>query len=216
MTTSPTTDLALHTYVFAPATDPAAAPTLLLLHGTGGDEHDLVPLGRRVAPGANLLSPRGNVSENGMPRFFRRLREGVFDQADLTVRTAELSRWIAAAAAEHGLDPKRIWALGFSNGANVAASLLLRGLGNLAGAVLIRAMVPFEPESPAALPGTPVLMLSGRLDPIAPPENAQRLASLLEAAGAEVRLDLRPVGHQLDLSDLAASGDWLGPRLATR
>src|ERR671920_1283811 len=138
---------------FDPAKEPGA-PTLLLLHGTGGDENDLLPLGRMLDERAALLSPRGKVLENGMPRFFRRLAMGVFDQEDLVNRTHELAEFVTASASEYGFDPGRVFAVGFSNGANIAASLLLLHPSLLAGAVLLRPMVPFEPDTPPGLSGT--------------------------------------------------------------
>ena len=146
---------------FEPATSPGQLP-LLLLHGTGGDENDLLPLGRTVAPGAALLSPRGQTLEAGMPRFFRRLAEGVFDEDDLTRRTHELADFVERARAEHGL-PAPV-ALGFSNGANIAAAMLLLRPQVLAGAVLLRAMSPFAKPPAAALDGKPVLIVSGSFD----------------------------------------------------
>ena len=200
-----TLDLPLR-HRFVPATDPAHRP-LLLLHGTGGDEDDLLPLGRAVAPGAALLSLRGAVEENGMPRFFRRLAEGVFDEADLRRRTAELAQFIDAARSRYEL-PAPV-AVGFSNGANIAAALLLLHPGVLAGAVLLRAMVPFRQVPSATLPGTPVLLLSGVADPIVPASNAARLAAQLDAAGAEVTHQVLPVGHGLSAADVAAASAWL-------
>ncbi len=184
--------------------------TLLLLHGTGGDEHDLLPLGRTLAPGAALLSPRGQVLERGMPRFFRRLAEGVFDQEDLRRRTDELADFVRSAADAYDLDASRIVAVGFSNGANIAASVLLRRPGTLAGAVLIRAMVPFTPETPLSIGAVPVLILAGRADPIVPAELADGLAALLGASGARVTLAWQPGGHQLTPADVAAAAGWLG------
>lgn len=206
------TDLALHTYRFEPAAV-ADAPTLLLLHGTGGDEHDLVPLGQRVAPAAHLLSPRGNVLENGMPRFFRRLAEGVFDLEDLARRTDDLRRWLATAIAHHGLDASRVYALGFSNGANTAANLALttnaKSAARLAGAILIRSMVTAEhPSTPGALANVPILMLSGTRDPIIPLDNSHRLEAMLTSRGARVEHVARDVSHQLDHHDLALSKAW--------
>lgn len=183
--------------------------TLLLLHGTGGDENDLVPLGRAVAPGAALLSPRGKVLEGSAPRFFRRLAEGVFDLPDLQARTHELAAFVRDAATHYGFDPGRVVALGFSNGANIAASALLLHPDLLAGAVLLRAMVPFEPPAPVALPGTPVYLGAGRFDPIIPPENSARLAALLEESGARTTLAWQPTGHQLAQPELAQVRDWL-------
>ena len=183
------------------------ARPLLLLHGTGGNEHDLLPLGRIVAPGAALLSPRGAVSENGMPRFFRRLAEGVFDEADLRRRTADLAAFVAAARARYGLAAPL--ALGFSNGANIAAALLMLHPDALAGAVLIRPMVPLAEPPAADLAGKPVLMLSGAMDPIVPAENAGRLARQLTAAGAAVAHRILPVGHGLSQADVSRAGDWV-------
>jgi predicted esterase len=195
------------TYRFEPAVAGAQGEdlTILALHGTGGDEHDLVPLARALAPGAAVLSPRGQVLEGGAPRFFRRLREGVFDLADLAARTEALGDFVDGAADRHGIDRGRIVAVGFSNGANVAASLLLRRPGSLAGALLLRAMVPFEPETPPA-PGAvrPVVTIAaGLMDPLVPREQAERLATLLRSAGAEATLELVPAGHQLTQRDLA-------------
>ena len=198
-------------HVFTPAQNPGA-PTLLLLHGTGGDEHDMVSLGG-LAPGAALLSPRGKVLENGMPRFFRRLSEGVFDVEDLKFRAGELADFVAAAAAHYRFDPSRVIAMGFSNGANIASALLLLRPGVLEGAILFRGMVPFEPEpgsEPAARPaGTRVLISNGRMDPIVSPEETERLARVLQRAGADVEVHWQPAGHQLMPSDFAVAKTWL-------
>jgi predicted esterase len=198
-------------YVPAEGDDPR---TLLLLHGTGGNEDDLVPLGRMLRPGAAILSPRGKVLEHGMPRFFRRLAEGVFDEEDLKERTHELAGFVERAMAEYGRDPAHVFAAGFSNGANIAASLLLLHPGLLAGAVLLRAMVPFEPESPPNLARTPVYLAAGRTDPIIPPENTERLARLLQDAGADVTLDWQPGGHGIGREEVEAARRWLNDTLA--
>lgn len=187
--------------------------TVLLLHGTGGDETDLLGVGEALAPGQALLSPRGAVEENGMPRFFRRLAAGVFDQEDLRVRTAELADFLTAAAVRYGFDPTRVVAVGYSNGANIAASLLLRDPGALAGACLFRPMVPFEPDPSQMtlrppLDGIPVLIAAGRRDPTVPPGDTERLATLLRADGADVELHWSPEGHDLDATDLAAAKQW--------
>jgi phospholipase/carboxylesterase len=190
--------------------EPAGAPDrppLLLLHGTGGDETDLLPLGRMLAPGAALLSPRGPVLENGMPRFFRRLAEGVFDEADLRRRAADLAAFVGAARETYGL-PAPL-AVGFSNGANIAAAMLLLHPEVLAGALLIRAMVPLAEPPAADLAGRPVLILSGSLDPIVPAQNAARLAAQLGAAGAAVTHEVLPAGHGLTQADLARAQAWL-------
>jgi len=186
------------------------ARTLLLLHGTGGDEHDLLDLGRTLDPGASLLSPRGKILESGMPRFFRRLAEGVFDQEDLRFRTAELSAWIRAAIEEYEIDPAGLTAVGYSNGANIAASLLLSGSAPFKQAILLRAMVPFEPQTSLPdLQGNQVLMLSGTRDPIIPPASSQRLAKLLEQAGAGVTLRWSETGHGLERRELTVAREWL-------
>ena len=197
---------------FDPAKEPGA-PTLLLLHGTGGDENDLLPLGRMLDERAALLSPRGKVLENGMPRFFRRLSMGVFDEEDLVNRTHELASFVEEAASEYGLDPKRLFAVGFSNGANIAASLLLLHPGLLAGAVLLRAMTPFELETLPDLSGTPVYLAAGRSDQMIPPESTERLAELLRGAGAEVTLDWQPGGHGIGRAEVEAARAWLGSSL---
>ena len=183
--------------------------TLLLLHGTGGDEHDLLALGRELAPGASLLSPRGNVLEGAMPRFFKRLAEGVFDLADLERRTKDLAAFVREAAESYDFDLDRITAVGFSNGANIAASVLLRDPGLLKRAVLFRAMVPFEPEQPPRLKGTSVYIGAGRLDPIIPQANVERLAAILRDGGATVTLDWQPAGHGLTKADVDNARYWL-------
>jgi phospholipase/carboxylesterase len=199
---------------FVPGSD-SAAPTLLLLHGTGGNEDDLLPVGQTIAPGAALLSPRGKVLENGMPRFFRRIAEGQFDQQDLALRTEELARFIGSASAQYGFDPNRLFAVGFSNGANIASSLLLRHPEALAGAILIRGMVPFQLAESPNLSGKPVLLLNGKLDPIAPPREAEALESIFRSAKADVQLHWESAGHGLTQGDLAIARRWLNERWAT-
>ena len=203
--------LDLHVHHWEPATE-QGQPTLLLLHGTGGDEHDLIPLARLIAPASALLSVRGNVLEQGMPRFFRRLREGVFDLEDLARRTVELADFVAAASLRYGFSSDDLLALGFSNGANIAASLLLRRPQTLAGGILIRAMVPFEPETPPQLRGRRVLLSQGRTDPLIPAASAERLAELLRTGGAEVELAWQPGGHALSQGDVSAARGWLAER----
>ena len=197
----------VHRYL--PGDESAPGTTLLVLHGTGGDENDLVPLGRELAPGAAILSPRGKVSEYGAPRFFRRLAEGVFDQEDLVFRTHELADFIAAAAQEYGFDRSKLVGTGYSNGANIAASLTLLRPGLLRAAVLFRAMVPFEPEEMPELSGMPVFMASGRRDQMIPPDNSERLAQILRQAGADVDLRWRDTGHALTYEEVAEAREWL-------
>jgi phospholipase/carboxylesterase len=177
------------------------------LHGTGGDENDLVPLGRQLSPGAALLSPRGKVMENGMPRYFRRLAEGVFDLADLKARTLELDEFIAAARKAYDL-PAPI-AVGFSNGANIAASLLLTRPDALAGALLMRAMLPFESQTLPDLAGKPVLLLSGSADTIIPAASRDRLVAVLQGAGADLTYKALTAGHNLTQDDLTLAAHWL-------
>ncbi|MDR7035938.1 phospholipase/carboxylesterase [Methylobacterium sp. BE186] len=206
-----TTDTARFVHRFEPGSDPSRPP-LLLLHGTGGDEADLLPLGRMVAPGAALLSPRGQVLENGSPRFFRRLAEGVFDEADVIRRAGDLARFVAEARGIYGL-PAPV-ALGFSNGANIAAATLLLHPEALAGAVLIRPMVPLAAPPAADLAGAGVMILSGAFDPIVPAENAASLAAMLERAGARVEHRTLPTGHGLGQADLALARAWLSGQAA--
>ncbi len=186
---------------------PGTAPTLLLLHGTGGDENDLIPLGQLLRPGAALLSPRGQILENGQPRFFRRLAPGVFDQDDLIRRTHELADFVADQSARQNLG--KIIAVGYSNGANIAAAMLLLRPDVLSGAILFRAMLPLEPPQPPQLDQTPVLLLAGREDNMIPQDSTQRLAVLLEHAGANVTLEWRNTGHGLEQAEFTLARAWL-------
>jgi len=192
----------------------ADAPPLLLLHGTGGDENDLLPLGRMIAPGSALLSPRGTVLEHGMPRFFRRLAEGVFDEEDLRRRTAELADFVEQARGVYGLAAPV--AIGFSNGANIASAMLLLRPAALAGAALLRSMVPFADPPEVDLEGKPVLILSGATDPIVSAADAARLAALFEEAGADVRSERLPAGHGLSQADVRITKAWLEGAFGTR
>ena len=186
---------------------PGPSPALLLLHGTGGDESDLVPLGQLLRPGAALLSPRGQVLENGQPRFFRRLAPGVFDENDLIRRTHELADFVADQSARQNLG--KIIAVGYSNGANIAAAMLLLRPDALSGAILFRAMLPLEPPQPPQLDQTPVLLLAGRDDNMIPQDSTQRLAVLLEHADANVTLEWRNTGHRLEQTEFTLAREWL-------
>jgi predicted esterase len=201
------TDLGFE-HVFRAATG-AAMPTLLLLHGTGGNEHDLIPVAERIAPAAAVLSPRGKVLEGQMPRFFRRLAEGVFDLEDLVARTRELAGFVEASAARYGFDPTRVVAVGFSNGANIAASLLLLTPSVLSGAILFRAVVPIVPDPLPSLAGKRILMSNGRVDPLIPAAQAETLADLFRRCGAEVTLEWQPGGHTLTKRDLELAARFL-------
>ena len=186
-----------------------SSPTLLLLHGTGGNEEDLVPLGETLAPNAAFLSPRGKVLEYGAPRFFRRLAEGVFDHEDLLFRTHELAEFVQAASEEYGFDLSKVVAVGYSNGANVAASTILLHPGLLRAAVLFRAMVPFEPDVTPDLSEMPIFMAAGRMDRMIPPDNTKRLADILLEAGADVDLRWRDTGHPLTYEEVGEAKTWL-------
>ena len=201
---------------FIPAKEADSPLALLLLHGTGGDETDLLELGRQLAPGAALLSPRGKVLENGLPRYFRRLAEGVFDLEDLRVRTHELADFVGTAAQRYRLASDRIIAVGFSNGANIAASVLLLRPQVLAGAVLFRPMVSLVPEPMPNLHGKPVLLAAGRRDPIVNPDETERLRRLLAQAGADVSLHWETAGHELTAGDIEAARAWLQERATSR
>ncbi|MGH6873910.1 MAG: alpha/beta hydrolase [Aestuariivirgaceae bacterium] len=186
---------------------------LLLLHGTGGNEYDLLPIGREIAPEAPLLSPRGKVLENGMPRFFRRLAEGVFDLDDVRRRAGELADFIVAACRHYGLTAPI--ALGYSNGANIAGAILQLRPETLAGAILYRAMVPLDQPVQGALDTKPVLIISGEHDQIVPLANAQRLAEILKEGGADVTHHILPAGHALTEQDIDAAKRWLRQVSAT-
>lgn len=183
--------------------------TLLLLHGTGGSEEDLIPVGRTLMPGAALLSPRGQVLENGMPRWFRRFAEGVFDIEDLVARSRELASFVASAATRYGFDTEHVVPVGYSNGANIAASLLLLGLGKFPAAVLFRAMVPLVPEDEPDLSNTRIFVAAGSRDPMVSTAQTAKLVALLEAAGAAVQVHFENAGHGLTESEIAAARDWL-------
>jgi len=183
--------------------------TLLLLHGTGGNERDLIPLVRGLDSRAALLSPRGKVLENGMPRFFRRVAEGVFDLDDLKKRTNELADFVAAAAQHYGFASDKVVAVGYSNGANIAASMLLLRPKTLRGAVLFRAMVPLVPESLPDLSSVCVWIGAGSEDPIIPTSETQRLVELLRSAGADVTIRFARAGHGLSNDDIITARDWL-------
>ena len=198
-------------HFFQPGTDPAAAP-LLLLHGTGGNERDLLPLARTLAPGAAVLSPRGDVSEHGANRFFARLAEGLFDPAEVTRRTHALADFIAAASTHYGLDPARLTAVGFSNGANIAATILQLRPAVLGGAILLRSMVVLDQTAaPGSLDGKRVLLLNGTADPIVPLDHPPRLAALLRAGGADVTQQMVHASHGLIAADLTAAKSWPSP-----
>jgi predicted esterase len=186
--------------------------TLLLLHGTGGNENDLLDLGRALDPDAALLSPRGKVLENGAPRFFRRLAEGVFDEKDVVARAHELSDFVASAATHYKIDRERLVTVGYSNGANIAAAMMLLGTGQFSQAILLRPMVPLEPPTLPDLQGTRVLLSAGQSDPIARPEIVAELEQLFRKAGAGVTLQFQASGHELTSADVTTAREWLAKR----
>ena len=190
----------IHQYVPASGSD----LTVLLLHGTGGDENDLIPIGRAVAPGAALLSPRGSVLEGGALRFFRRLAPGVFDEKDIRVRARELADFVA------GFKAQRVMALGYSNGANIAAALMLLHPGVLKGAVLLRPMIPLVPDPLPDLADTHVQIQAGVEDGMTTPENTQGLAKMLSSAGAIVEVRWMDAGHDLGPGDFQAAQEFFG------
>lgn len=194
-------------HIFQKGND-SSKPTLLLLHGTGGTEHDLIPLAKKVDPGANILSVRGNVLENGMPRFFRRLAEGVFDEADLVDRTTELNDFLNEAADQYDFDRNAIIAIGYSNGANIAASLLFHYQNALQGAILHHPMVPRRQIELPDLTGKSVFISAGKNDPLCPPEESSDLHDLLENAHAAVELYWENNGHQLTRTEIDAASKW--------
>lgn len=198
-----------HRFIQSSAAIAERGPTLLLLHGTGGDGDSLLQLGQTISPTSALLSPTGRIREAGAPRFFRRLAEGVFDVEDLRLRTRELAAFVRAAVAAYELDPSRVVAVGYSNGANIAASMLLSGDSVLSGAALFRAMVPYEPLQPADLRAVPVLLCAGDSDPVATPAETTRLGEILTAAHARVDVHHEPGGHQLTMGDVRAATAWI-------
>lgn len=199
-------------HLYQQGTD-ASAPVLLLLHGTGGTERDLLPLAQLVSPSSPVLSVRGNVSENGMPRFFRRLAEGVFDEEDLVFRTKELNDFLDEAAAKYGFDRSNVIAVGYSNGANIAGSLLFHFADALRGAILHHPMVPLRGQELPDLSGVPIFIGAGRNDPICSPSETEELASLLQGAGASVAVHWEQAGHRLTQTEADAAAEWFARQI---
>jgi phospholipase/carboxylesterase len=183
--------------------------TLLLLHGTGGNENDLLPLGRAIDQEAALLSPRGQVLENGAPRYFRRLAEGIFDEKDVIARAHELAEFIAAAIKRYSIDETALAAIGYSNGANIASAMILLGLARFRTAILLRPMVPLSNPPMILLQDSRLLLSGGRFDPIATAEQVDALADLLRERRAEVDVQIQESSHELTAADVAAAREWL-------
>lgn len=186
----------------------ADLPVLLLLHGTGGTEEDLLPLAELIAPEHSILSVRGNVSENGMPRFFNRLSEGVFDEEDLIERTHELNAFIDDSAEQYGFDRTNVIAIGYSNGANIAASLLFHDNNALRGAILHHPMVPLRSIELPDLSEKHIFIGAGENDPICSSDETRELKQLLDNAGAEVTVHWETSGHQLTQSEAMKAAEW--------
>ncbi|HJP85310.1 MAG TPA: alpha/beta hydrolase [Gemmatimonadaceae bacterium] len=191
---------------FIPGED--SSETLLVLHGTGGNENDLVGIGQAIAPGAAILSPRGNVLENGAPRFFRRISEGVFDPKEVRARGDELARFIRAAVVTYRLDASRVFALGYSNGANIASTVMLLDPGAIQGSILLRPMVVYEPPEKKDLGGSSVFISAGRMDQIVPTTSVDQLAEMFRAANADVTLKWQLAGHNLVPSEVREAAEW--------
>ena len=199
----------IHRFIPASSKTKQTNLTLLLLHGTGGTEDDLIPLGKELASYASLLTVRGKVLENGMPRFFRRLEEGVFDLEDLKIRTDELAEFILKSSSVYEFDLKKIIAVGYSNGANIAASLLLRRPEILAGAILFRAMVPFIPDVLPDLSKKSIILLEGMYDPIVSKQEAESLLKIFTKARSNVTMKWQDSGHNLTQKDIESAKKWL-------
>lgn len=195
-------------YQFVPATA-SGQPTLLLLHGTGGNEHDLLLLGRMLSPGAALLSPRGRVMEHDMPRFFRRIAEGVFDLDDVRRRASELAAFVTEAAEEHGFDAGRVIAAGYSNGANIAHATMLLHPGTFSAAALFHPQMVITPDPLPDLGGTPVFIGAGERDPIVSRAEVDALVDVLVRCGARVTTMWSPGGHSLSREETTRAREWM-------
>ena len=198
-------------HVYMPGKIPA---TVLLLHGTGGDEKDLIPVGRGLAPGAALLSPRGKVLEHGAPRFFSRIAPGVFDEKEVRSRAAELAAWIHDAVVHYQIDATKLYALGYSNGANIATAVMLLHPGTIAGAALLRPMQVITPDPLPQLHGAPVLISAGQHDPTVHVSDAEKLADVLANSGARVDVAIQDASHELTPGDFNLIKQWFNMLLS--
>lgn len=196
-------------HVFVPGTEPE---TLVLLHGMGGTEHDLLPFAPTIWPGANVLSPRGQIMEGPITRWFERTAPGVFDEDDLRFRVQELAAFLPQAAAEYGVDPAKLWAFGYSNGANMAAAMMLLQPASLAGAAMVRAMLPFERVDPPDAAGKPVYIAAAEQDEMISQTRTKALVEVLRAGGADVTIAWEPTGHKFRTSEIEAIAGWLQSR----
>jgi glyoxalase family protein len=182
--------------------------TIVPLHGTGGNEKDLLWVARKVSPNSAIISPRGKVLENGMPRFFRRLAEGVFDERDVVDRAEELSDFLLGTAARYGRSPEKLTALGYSNGANIAAAILFLRPEVFAKALLLRPMMPLQHPPEVDLTGKKVLILGGDHDLITR-KGGERLKAALENYGAMVKAITLTAGHEMTAEDIALASEWI-------
>lgn len=203
----------IHRFIPSSSSPGKEYPTLLLLHGTGGNEDDLIQIGKMISPHASLLSPRGKVLEHGMPRFFRRLAEGVFDIKDLKFRTSELAKFIHDSSLKYSFDLNKTVAIGFSNGANIAASLLLLNPETINGAILFRAMKPFTPDNLPDLSNKQVLLSAGMMDPIVSKNDVENLFNLLQNSGANVTMKWQQSGHNINEKDVSDAKEWLSENI---
>jgi len=198
-----------HKHIYLPSDDSTNKRVMILLHGTGGNEHDLIPIARKLAPGTGIFGIRGNISEQGMPRFFRRLAEGVFDEVDIHKRSAELHQFICEAAEFYEFDTEDLISVGYSNGANIATAINFLHPGLLKKNVLLRPMTPLVPETTPDLSGTSVFMSFGAIDPLMPAGESEKLTKLYKNFGADVTVNIEPTGHQLSHADLDKAAGWI-------
>jgi phospholipase/carboxylesterase len=196
-------------YVHAALPGLPGGPLLLLFHGTGGDEHQFIRLGQELVPGAAIVAPRGDVSEFGAARFFRRTGEGVYDMDDLAVRTQKMAGFIGAH--REAAKSSAAVGLGYSNGANILASVLFADPALFDAVVLMHPLIPFEPDIKGDLAGKRILMTAGRRDPICPPDLTSRLDAYLRAAGADVTVAWHEGGHEIRPSEIEAVRHFLAP-----
>jgi phospholipase/carboxylesterase len=187
---------------YEPSTEPTGTWTLLLLHGTGGTEHDLVQIGKDLLPGAAILSPKGKVNENGMSRWFRRFTEGVFDEVDMQAQADDLAEFLKAKGGN-------FIALGYSNGANMGAALMTFHPEVLDGLIMWRGMKILQEPLKPNLHGKKILMCNGLTDQMGPIESARSQAEVFRQGGAEVTLHELSTGHGLTQGDFSLTKAWL-------
>jgi phospholipase/carboxylesterase len=196
-------------YHYAERKGAPGGPLFLTFHGTGGDEHQFTGFGAQLLPDATIVSPRGDVSEHGAARFFKRTGEGVYDMADLAMRTEKMRRFVSRLKAERS--PSRVVGLGYSNGANILASVLFEQAGLFDDAVLLHPLIPFEPSENPGLKGTRILIAAGRNDPICPAPLTERLGDYFRRQGADLRLAWHDGGHGIERSEVMAVEGFLQP-----